>query len=108
MRIVGLVRVRLVVRRTERDRVAALLAVTEGVIDQFLLARLVQTPEASLARFVLLAREPNEVAIETQIMSDGILNGERREQMRLLREGDRTDVPASRDCWLRSTDTGRR
>ena len=45
----------------------------KGVIDELLLARLIQTPEASLAGFVLLASEPNEIAIQTEVVPDGIL-----------------------------------
>ena len=80
-----------------------MLSMSKGVIDQLLLAGLVQTPEASLARFVLLASEPNEVAIQTEVVPDGIL--ERRRRSSSSSSSSRRSLPASHDCSLRSRDT---
>lgn len=62
--------------RLENDgrAVGAVFSVAKSVIGEFIFAGVIEPPEAALARLVLLSGETNEVAIQAEIMPNGILN----------------------------------
>ena len=63
--------------RGDRRQAVPLFAVSKGMIDQLLFARLIETPETPFARFMFLASQTNEVSIETEVVSNGILAEEK-------------------------------
>ena len=96
MHLIGLVRVDFADRGVQGGKVAALLSMTECMIDQFLFGGLIETPETPFARFVVFSSETNEVTIQTEIMSNGILEKEKwRRSIDLVSLTVSTDLPAA-------------